>query len=206
MNNKVKIRKQQTVYDGYVKVDEYYFRHRLFAGGDSHEIRRELVERGQAVAVLAIDPVREKLIMIEQFRIGALAAGLDPWSLEIVAGIIETGETATAVAKREMLEETGCNIEQLHLVTDYLSTPGVSSERVHLYCGLTDSRMANGFHGVASEGEDIRVFTLDFDAIPETLNNPNARNSLTLIALQWLSLNRDKLSGIFTFPQSNLPT
>ncbi len=199
MNQRVKISKHQAVYDGYVTVEEYYFQHHLFSGGMSRKIRRELVERGEAVAVLAIDPKREKLVMIEQFRIGALAAGADPWSLEIVAGIIEPGESAETVVKREMEEETGCQIEQLLFITDYLSTPGVSSERIHLYCGITDSRQANGIHGVVSEGEDIRVFCVDFDAVTLTLNNPRACNGLTIIALQWLLLNRDKLSELFTF-------
>ncbi|HED12720.1 MAG TPA: NUDIX domain-containing protein [Gammaproteobacteria bacterium] len=197
MDKKVSISKQQTIYDGYVKVEEYYFQHQLFAGGTSPQIRRELVERGEAVAVLAIDLDREKLIMIEQFRIGALAAGAYPWSLEIVAGIIEPGEPLESVAIRETLEETGCKIENLRFITDYLSTPGVSSERIHLYCGITDSRQVGGTHGVASEGEDIRVFTINFDDIAQMLKNPQACNGLTIIALQWLLLNRDNLSEFF---------
>jgi len=197
MTNRVSISQQRTVYDGYVKIEEYHVRHHLFAGGQSHEIRRELVERGEAVAVLAIDPEREKLVMIEQFRIGAMAAGADPWSLEIIAGIIEPGESIEAVARRETLEETGCRIGPLYFITDYLSTPGVSSERIHLYCGVTDTRQVGGLHGLASEGEDIRVFTVDFNEITQILNNPRAKNSLTLIALQWLLLNRDKLCHLF---------
>jgi len=200
MNNNVRISKHQNVYDGYVKVEEYFFHHGLFAGGESHEIRRELVERGEAVAVLAIDPEREQLVMIEQFRIGSFASGADPWSLEIVAGIIEPGESVEAVARREMREETGCQIEQLLFITDYLSTPGVSSERIHLYCGITNSQQADGIHGVADEGEDIRVFTIGFDDVAKTLENPRACNGLTIIALQWLLLNRDRLSELFMLP------
>ncbi len=124
----IEIISRDEVYGGYMRVEAYRLRHRRHAGGWTDEMRRELVERGHAVAVLPYDPARDEVVLIEQFRIGAYAAGRPPWQIEIVAGIIEAGETAEDVARRECVEECGCKLDALVHVHDFRPSPGVLSE------------------------------------------------------------------------------
>ena len=126
----VQILAKTTEYQGYFRIDAYQLRHRLHRGGLTGDIRREVFERGRAAAVLLYDPGLDSVVLVEQFRIGALSAGENPWVVEIVAGIIEEGETAPEVARREALEEAGCTVTDLLPIHDYLVSPGCSSETV----------------------------------------------------------------------------
>ncbi|MGH6961254.1 MAG: NUDIX domain-containing protein, partial [Dongiaceae bacterium] len=112
-NQDFQLIEKSTPFQGYFRIDLYRFRHRLFAGGWSGEVRREVFERGHAVVVLPYDPERDAVVMIEQFRIGAAAAGMPMWQLEMIAGIIDEGETPEAVARREAREEARCEILDL---------------------------------------------------------------------------------------------
>ena len=189
----VEIVRKETAYRGFFRIDRYWLRHRLHAGGWSDVVMREVFERGHAAAVLPYDPERDAVVLIDQFRIGALAAGVNPWIAEIVAGMIEDGETAEAVAYREAEEEIGCPVRDLIKVCDYLSTPGGASEMVTLFCGRVDSALACGVHGNKAEFEDILVYTLPLDEALARLRTGEIRNSVTIIALQWLALNRDSV-------------
>jgi ADP-ribose pyrophosphatase len=180
-------------YQGYFRIDRYRFRHRLFAGGWSGEIKREVFERGHAVGVLAYDPERDAVILIEQFRIGAVAAGMPAWQGEVIAGIIDEGETPEAVARREAQEEAGCEIRDLVRICHYLVSPGGASETVQLYCGRVDSTGIGGVHGLPEEHEDIRVEVVSFAEARERLLAGRFGNAPTIMALQWLILNRDEL-------------
>jgi ADP-ribose pyrophosphatase len=182
-----------TAYQGYFRIDRYRFRHRLFAGGWSGEIKREVFERGHAVGVLAYDPDRDAVILIEQFRIGAVAAGVPAWQNEVIAGIIDEGETPEAVAHREAKEEAGCTIRDLVHICHYLVSPGGSSETVQLYCGRVDCSGIGGIHGLPEEHEDIRVEVVPFAEARDRLLAGRFGNAPTIIALQWLILNRDTL-------------
>lgn len=184
---------KSTLFQGYFRVDFYRFRHRLFAGGWSGEVRREVFERGHAVVVLPYDPERDAVVMIEQFRIGAAAAGLPMWQLEVVAGIIDDGETPEAVARREAREEANCEILDLMPIYHYLASPGGTSESVRLFCGRVDSRGLGGIHGLPDEHEDIRVEVVPFAAAQAWLEGGRIGNAPTIIALQWLVLNRESL-------------
>jgi len=184
---------KSTPFQGYFRIDLYRFRHRLFAGGWSGEITREVFERGHAVVVLPYDPERDAVVMIEQFRIGAAAAGVPMWQLECVAGIIDEGETPEAVARREAQEEAGCEILDLIPVYHYLASPGGTSETVRLFCGRIDSRGLGGIHGLPEEHEDIRVEVVPFAEARARLEGGRIGNAPTIIALQWLLLNRDSL-------------
>ena len=187
------ILERRRVYDGHFKVDQFRLRHRLFDGGWCGEVTRELFERGHVAAVLPYDPVRDEVILIEQFRVGALEAPGGPWLLEIVAGVIDEGESPADVARRESLEEAGREILALEPICDYLSSPGGCSERVSLFCGRVDTAGAGGIFGLVDEHEDIRARVLSFaDALAEFARQSVSVASL-MIAMQWLALNRERL-------------
>ena len=103
--NDVEIIARETLYRGFFSLDLYRFRHRLFNGGMSREITREIFERGHAAVLLPFDPVRDEVVLVEQIRIAAYDTSESPWLLEMVAGMIEAGETVEDVARREALEE-----------------------------------------------------------------------------------------------------
>lgn len=193
MGKDVEILEKSERYRGYFRIDRYRLRHRLFAGGWSGQIEREVFERGHAVGVLPYDPAADAVVLIEQFRIGALVAGMEPWLIEVVAGIIEESETPEEVARRETLEEAGLEIRALMPMCRYLVSPGGSSESVRLYCARVDSRGAGGIHGLAEENEDIRVEVVPFDKALRLLDEGRVANSVSVIALQWLGLHRDRV-------------
>ncbi|WP_325893932.1 ADP-ribose diphosphatase [Grimontia sp. NTOU-MAR1] len=189
----VKIEANDVVYNGYFKMVKYRFRHRLFAGGWSDAIERELFERGHAVAMLPYDPVTDQVVMVEQIRIGAMVASDSPWQLEIVAGIIDKDEFPEEVAVREADEEAGLSVRKLEPMTNYLSSSGGCSERIHLYLGLVDASEAEGVHGLPEEGEDILVHVVPFDTAMQWIEDGKVENAASIIALQWLALNRDRV-------------
>jgi nudix-type nucleoside diphosphatase (YffH/AdpP family) len=120
---RVLVLEQTVAFDGFFKVIRYRLRHRQFAGGMGAELVREVLERGHAVVVLPFDPMRDQVVLIEQFRIGALGVVADPWLVEPVAGIIEPGETAPEVARREALEEAGLELMDLVPACSYFASP-----------------------------------------------------------------------------------
>ncbi len=183
----------ETVYQGYFRVDRYRLRHRRHDGGWTQELTREVFERGHAVGVLPYDPDRDEVVLIEQFRVGAHAAGWAPWQLEVVAGIIDEGETVDEVARRESREEAGLTLLDLAPMTDFLVSQGAVSETVRLFCGRVDATGAGGIHGLEHEGEDIKVLVVPFAELPALLAANKVTNATGLIALQWLLLNRDAL-------------
>lgn len=189
----IEILARETLYSGHARVDRIRLRHRLHEGGWGGEIVREVMERGHAAAVLPYDPVRDQVVLIRQFRIGALEAGRDPWPVEIVAGIIEEGEQAEDVARRETLEETGCTVMELVPVYDCLVSPGIFSETVAIFCARSDAGNAGGIHGLDHEGEDIEAFVLPFDEANSWMETGRIIDAKTIIALLWLAQNRAAL-------------
>ena len=192
-DDRVELLERTSPYQGFFRLDLYRLRHRLFAGGWSADLSREVFERGHAAAVVLYDPERDRVVLIEQFRVGAYAAGLEPWLLEAVAGIIEPGESAEAVVRREALEEAGCRIGELVPIGRVLMSPGGSSETITLYCGRVEATGADGLHGLAEEGEDIRSVTLAWDQVAARLAAGGILSAHTVIALQWLAAERPAL-------------
>jgi ADP-ribose pyrophosphatase len=184
------ILERERVYNGFFRVDRYRLRHALFAGGQSGPIVRELLDRGDAVVVLPYDPLRDQVVVLEQFRIGAMALPQGPWLLEFVAGMIEQGESAEEVARREAMEEAGMTMGRLEPVCDFFVSPGGTSERVFVFCGEVDSSTAHGLHGIAAEGEDIRLHVVSFGQAWQWLQKRRINTAGPVIALQWLKLNR----------------
>jgi len=189
----VEILDTETVWKGFFRMDRLRLRHRLFAGGWGQPITREVFERGHAAALLPYDPVHDEVVLIEQFRAGALTAGAEPWLVEVVAGIIENGETAEEVVRRETVEEAGCVVTDIVPMMDVFTTPGGSSERIAIFLGRVNTQGVGGVHGLAGEGEDIRVFTESLDAALARLANGGIVNLIAVAALQWLALNRKRL-------------
>jgi len=189
---KWKILNRQTAYDGFFKLDVCSVKYDKYQGGEL-EVKRELFRRGDAVAVLLYDPVNDKVVMIEQFRIGAIDDEQGPWMLEIVAGIVEEGESPQDVARRECKEEAGIELHSFESIYSFYASPGGSSEKIYLLCGLLDSNDIGGFHGLDHEGEDIKVSVMDYQAVADLLHANEIAAAIPLIALQWLELNRERL-------------
>ncbi|OUS38986.1 ADP-ribose diphosphatase [Oleispira antarctica] len=183
------------LHDGFFKVDHYQIEHALFAGGRTAKFSRELFERGEASAVLLYDPVKDLVVLTEQYRIGAALDDrqASPWLLEVVAGMMEAGESAEDVARRESEEEAGCSPDELIPISSYWSSPGGTSEKVHLYCALIDSTGLGGIHGLEHEQEDILVRVVPFAVAYNGIESGEINNAATIIALQWLKLRHNEL-------------
>lgn len=189
----VTIEEEKVVYHGFFKLKEYRLRHRLFEGGWSEPITREVFVRGDAVGVLLYDPKLKAVVLVEQFRTGALKDPLSPWLIEIVAGGIPANESPAAVAKKEVLEETGLQVETVYPMVSYYASPGGNAEKFHLFYAIVDASLAHGIHGLKDEHEDIRVRVLSLEACWQALESGTINNALTLIALQWLKLHHQQL-------------
>ncbi|MFY7115903.1 ADP-ribose diphosphatase [Enterobacter cloacae complex sp. SHL020] len=191
--NDVEIIARETLYSGFFSMDLYRFRHRLFNGEMSSEIRREIFERGHAAVLLPFDPVRDEVVLVEQIRIAAYDVSESPWLLEMVAGMIEEGETVEDVARREALEEAGLVVGRTKPVLSYLASPGGTSERLSIMVGEVDATTAEGIHGLADENEDIRVHVVSREQAYQWVEEGKIDNAASVIALQWLQLHYQTL-------------
>jgi len=198
MNKKYEILECNTLLDDFLTVKAYRLKHDLFAGGQSHELRRLRLEKEKAVSVLLFDPDNNAVVMVEQFRIGAREMP-DSWLLENPAGYVEKGEASEEVAVREVSEETGCTVTGLIHICEFLVSPGISNERIDLYCGRVDSSNAAGIHGLDHEGEDIRVEVLTLEQARGELYSGRINSTSTIISMQWLLL--QLASGRLVFAQ-----
>ncbi len=197
-NTDIEILEKTICFEGFFRLERYRLCHRLFNGEWSRPLERELFERGHAAAILPYDPIRDEVILIEQFRIGAMTAPGGAWLLEIVAGMIEVAETAEEVVRRESVEEAGCVITDLIPLNDFLVSPGGTTERVALFCGRVDATHAGGVHGAKEEGEDIKVHVITFTAAMALLKSGRINSASAIIALQWLALNRDHVRSLWS--------
>ncbi|WDE13016.1 NUDIX domain-containing protein [Thalassomonas haliotis] len=190
---------KETKYQGFFKINEYHISHRLFNGGFSKVLTREVFERGDAVVLLPYDPVNDSVVLLEQFRPGVLRSGASPWLLEFVAGMFDEGESAGEVAVREAKEEADLDIKEADLVPvlKYFSSPGGMSEYIHLYAARVDSSDVGGVYGLEQEGEDIRVQVFPRTQALQLLEKGKISNAATIIGLQWLALNYQKLQTLW---------
>ncbi|MBD2783977.1 ADP-ribose diphosphatase [Xenorhabdus sp. DI] len=189
----VEILSRKTLYRGFFKMTEYQFRHRLFRGGWSETIKREVFERGHAGVLLPYDPVRDEVVLIEQIRIPAIETSQTPWLLEVVAGMIEEGENAEQVVRREAVEEAGIEVKRCQPALSYLSSPGGTTERMHIFVGEVDATTASGVHGLEGEHEDIRVLVVSREQAYQWVEAGMIDNAASVIAIQWLALHHEKL-------------
>lgn len=182
-----------TVFQGFFRLDRYTLRHKLFAGGWSEPMKREVFERGHAVVVLPYNAQTDELVLIEQFRVGAASSSASPWLLEVIAGMIEPGESAEQVAIREAEEEAGLTINELWPMLSYLSSPGGTTERIQLFLGRLTQPVQSGVFGLAEEHEDIKVHVLSRTDAMQLLAEQKIDNAASVIALQWLALNLNQV-------------
>ena len=191
--NDVEIIARETLYSGFFSMELYRFRHRLFNGEMSGEIKREIFERGHAAVLLPYDPVRDEVVLVEQVRIAAYDTSETPWLLEMVAGMIEEGESVEDVARREALEEAGLVVGRTKPVLSFLASPGGTSERSSIMVGEVDATTAEGIHGLADENEDIRVHVVSRELAYQWVEEGKIDNAASVIALQWLQLHYQTL-------------
>lgn len=185
----VKVLKKEPLYKGFFSCNKYTLKHKLFSGQWSPEMQREFFERGHAAALLPYDVKRDSVILLEQFRFGAMHTEQSPWLFELVAGMIEEGEVAEEVAKREALEEAGLTIKACQYISNFLVSPGGTTEQVSLFAADVDSEGASGIYGLSDENEDIRVHVVPRETAYQWVVEGKINNATTIIALQWLQLN-----------------
>ncbi|MDN3681577.1 ADP-ribose diphosphatase [Vibrio tapetis subsp. quintayensis] len=190
----VKIISKTTLFSGFFKVVKYTFQHKLFEGGWSSKVQREMFERGHAAALIPYDPVTDQVVMIEQIRVGVLEHD-NPWQLEIVAGIIDVNESPEDVVKREAFEEAGIEVRTVEAITSYYPSSGGCSEKLDVFVGLVDATSASGVHGLDYEDEDIKVHVFSRSDAYQLVKDGKIENGASIMALQWLELNHEELKS-----------
>lgn len=196
----IEVQSRATSYSGFLRIDKLQLRHRLFSGGWSDVMQREVLNKPSAVGVLLYDPGRDKLVLVRQFRVGLLEEPGSAWPLELVAGMVESGEVPQDVAIRETKEEANCTPADLVAIGDYYNSPGVSNEKVYLFCGRVDADALGGVHGLPEEHEDIEVVVLPAQTVFEGVSSGRINNAMTIIAVQWLQLNKPTLRAAWNLP------
>lgn len=187
-----KLHGKQDGYNGHFKVTQYELSHTTFSGGRTPVLKRELVARNDAVALVPYDPLSDQIVLVEQFRVGAIREQ-KPWLIEIVAGLLEEGEQPEQVAVRESQEEIGCTATDLLKIGEFYTSPGGSSEWVHLFIGKVSMNDVQEIAGLEDEGEDIKVHIVPASDIPLMISTGEIRSAIAIIGLQWFVANRDSL-------------
>jgi nudix-type nucleoside diphosphatase (YffH/AdpP family) len=187
-------------YAKFFAVEDYDLSHRNFDGGWSNTMTRAAFATADAVTVLPYDPVLDKVVLIEQFRVGAYSRGdQHPWLLEVVAGRCDSGQTPEQVARREAQEEAGLTVDRMELIAEYYTSPGAYNEYIYSYIGRADlADYREGIHGLGSENEDIATHLLDRADLLALIASGEANNTPLIISIQWLELNWDRLQKEWT--------
>jgi len=184
---------RRRLHDGFYRFELLKIRHERFAGGWTPPLWRELLVQHDAVAVLPYDPVRDLVVLIEQFRIGTLHAPEGPWLVEAVAGLIEPGETPEQVARRELREEAGLEARRMVHAGAYRSSPGGTSERVEVFVAEVDAPPAGGVFGHPAEHEDIRILPMPAAEAFARRARGEITAATAVFPLLWLEANRERL-------------
>jgi ADP-ribose pyrophosphatase len=187
---------KRILYKGFFSLFEYRFQYRKFDGSMSEVVTREILERGNAVVLLAYDAKRDKVVLIEQVRIAAIETQDSPWMLELIAGMMDhENESLEDVARREAMEEAGITIGRCKPIISYLASPGGLTEQLHILAGEVDSSTAKGIHGLAEESEDIKVHVVSRSQAYQWIEDGIINNAASIIAFQWLELNHQLLQN-----------
>ena len=197
MDGKIEILGQEWLSQGFMKLAKYTVQHERFDGSMIGPFTREIVVRTTAVGVLPYDPIADKFLLIEQFRLAAHLGGMPGWQREVIAGIADRDESPEELARREAIEEANCKVTDLVEMTRFLPSPGMTNEVLILYCGRMDSSQSTGVHGLATEHEDIRSTLFDAKEIPALLAHGTTGNGPLMIALHWMQANRERLRKLW---------
>jgi len=189
MKSEFIINKKKKLHDGFFKLHEINFNHKKHNGKWNQNVSREIFSGAHVSTLLPYDPIKKKILLLKQFRAGVISRNYDPLTTEIVAGIIDEGETPEQAAIRECLEETGCKVKKLINIYSYFPAPGSSESYYHLFLGEINSFEGERILGQDDENEDILVKSFDLEEVKDLLNNNKIINGVTLIALQWFFLN-----------------
>ncbi len=191
----VDIQQRDRVYAKFFALDEIVLRHERFSGGMSDPLLRAVFIATDAAIVLPYDPVRDRVMLVEQIRMGPLARGdRSVWQLEPIAGRIDAGETAEQAAYREAREEADLNLTELLPVAEAYASPGNATEFHYIYVGLADlPDSVTGVSGKEDENEDIRSHILSFETLMQLVDDMQAANTPLLVAALWLARHRDRL-------------
>lgn len=191
----LRVTARREAYANFFAVEEYDMTWRRFDGSFGPVVTRAAFISGDAVTVLPYDPVRDRVLLVEQFRAGPFARGdRQPWSLEAIAGRIDPGESPEEAARREAHEEAGLTLTDLIPVGSYYPSPGAKTEYLYSYvalCDLPDGAAIIG--GEASEAEDIRGHLVGFAELMDLLASGEADNGPLILTALWLQRERARL-------------
>ena len=188
MKPKYKIINKKNLYSGFFNLNKYQFIHQKHDGNWTNEVEREIFSGAHVSTLLPYDPIKKEIILIKQFRAGVISRYDDDYLYEIVAGIIDNNEKPEETARRECVEETGCEVNKIKTIQSYFPAPGSSESYYHLFLGEVNSFKGKRIMGLKSENEDILVKAFKVDRVRKMLKNKQIINGLTLIALQWFFL------------------
>ena len=184
----VTIESREFLFRGFIQVEKVNLTHRLFHRSEySPIIQRELIHRPEAAGVLLYNNQQQRFALIEQFRVGALNDSESAWQLEIIAGVLDGNESLETCIRRESLEESGCEINELQHLFSFYPSAGACAEFFHLYAAEVDLPSNGGIFGVPDEGEDIQLHLFDYAEITMLFKNNRLKNAPVIMALQWLS-------------------
>lgn len=191
----IRVQDRREPYAHFFAVEEYDLSFRRFDGTWSAPVNRAAFVSGDAATVLPYDPVRDRVLVVEQFRTGPFARGdANPWLVEAIAGRVDPFETPQDCARREAVEEAGVTLHDLIEVARYYPSPGAKTEFLYSYvalCDLPDTGPRLG--GMADEAEDIRAHVISFDRLMDLIRAPEGGNGPLILTAMWLAAHRDRL-------------
>ncbi len=187
---------KERLFQGFFSIDRYTVVHEKFEGGFSGEVVREVFERGNAAAVLPYDPKLDSVVLVEQFRVGAINSDIGPWQLETIAGVIDKqGESVEDLIRREAVEEANCHLGEIIPMMEYFCSPGGATEKISMFAAIIDASGIGGVYGLDEESEDIKVHVVKREDALGMIETGKIQTAMTIIALQWLQLNLNKLTA-----------
>ena len=186
--NELKIHSRENLYKGFIQVEKVKLSHRLFNQTTfTPVIQRELIQRPEAAGVIIYDDEQKKFALIEQFRVGAIDDADSPWQLEIIAGVLDGDESPESCIRREALEESGCQVNELQHLFSFYPSAGACDELFHLYSAKVILPKEGGIFGMPDEGENIKLHLIDYSDLSTLLTAGRLKNAPVIMALQWLS-------------------
>jgi ADP-ribose pyrophosphatase len=188
-----RILSKELLAQSFLKIYRYEFEVDMHRGG-TQRFDRDVMERGHAVGVLGYDPIRDSVVLANEFRPGRMVAGDEPFSDNVVAGGMAEGESPIEAAVREMQEEANLELRDPVLAHPgaYVSSGG-TSEKIAIVVGIVDASKAGGIHGNPDEAEDILTVVLPADEFLQRVRAGAITDLKSLVAGYWLAEHRDEL-------------